>query len=372
MKKGILFGLMFMPFCIFANEKTFILDGEYLTENELKTSLCQSNIYTTKFPNAIMLDNTEVELYCTFTDNEKALQELNIKEEDTISFIADTYNLEEKITKENINVYKEIILSIYENDDLKITDDLAFSISKIESFFDIYENEEINLNITNLISEYKNSLSKDKSEILTTLNSIVPTYSRQLKTSNDFVNQTGTRVGASLNVSLASSYANKYATSPNTASYYYFSHGDCTNFMSQILEYSGVSQVMYDSVHSGWWHKYSSGSHTHSRSWTMADTFSRYMGVTVSTTNILTWSKDLKEGDFIALDKANDGSWDHTGYVTDTSGVLKSYTPSGENYCIGYYNFKVAQHTSNYNAWASGTTNSWEAYTSARYGRIRG
>ena len=44
----------------------------------------------------------------------------------------------------------------------------------------------------------------------------------------------------------AVSYATSYATSPNTPSYYYFSHSDCTNFMSQILEASGVSQEVYD------------------------------------------------------------------------------------------------------------------------------
>ena len=52
------------------------------------------------------------------------------------------------------------------------------------------------------------------------------------------------------------SYASAHATSPNTPDYYYFSHGDCINFVSQILEASGVSQDVYDSVYSGWWHKY--------------------------------------------------------------------------------------------------------------------
>ncbi len=57
-------------------------------------------------------------------------------------------------------------------------------------------------------------------------------------------------------------YARKYATSPNTGSYYYFSHGDCTNFVSQILENGGVAQQVYASISQGWWHKVTNHTHT--------------------------------------------------------------------------------------------------------------
>ena len=95
---------------------------------------------------------------------------------------------------------------------------------------------------------------------------------------------------------------------------------------------------------------------------------------------ILPLGQGLREGDFISYDKYNDGAWDHMGYVTDTSGVLKTHTweYNGEdgNYSglVNYYNFRVAQHTTNYHAWASGDTNNWEKLVEngARFGRIRG
>lgn len=147
--------------------------------------------------------------------------------------------------------------------------------------------------------------------------------------------------------------------------------------MSQILEYSGVQQAVYSSEYSGWWHTNNKilgtiDNYKHSRSWTMADTFARYMGVTVSTTNLYSWSLGLNEGDFIALDFSNDGSWDHLGYVTAKSSSLLSYSVPSREVSLSYFNFKVAQHTSNYHEWANSSKNSWETYIDGRYGRIRG
>lgn len=97
-------------------------------------------------------------------------------------------------------------------------------------------------------------------------------------------------------------YARKYATSPNTGSYYYFSHGDCTNFVSQILENGGVAQQVYASISQGWWHKVTNKKHTHSTSWTSASTFPRYMGRGYSTKDFRAFSYKVQEGDFIAKD----------------------------------------------------------------------
>ena len=146
-----------------------------------------------------------------------------------------------------------------------------------------------------------------------------------------------------------------------------FSHGDCTNFTSQILENAGVSQEVYSSVYSGWWHKVTShwygDTHTHSQSWTMADVFARYMGIGYTTTGNVNFSTDIQTGDFIAADFDSDGDWDHMGFVTDR----KSYKNNH------YYNYKVAQHTPDYLAWTSSSDNGWDLAGSdgGTYARVR-
>jgi hypothetical protein len=366
------------------NNKTYQADGKTLTYEEFKQTLCNTDVGTVEFSSPLKVGKTNVELYCTFTDRNLALNEMAVKYSNGISFLKEYINLPEQITSSNWNDFRNAINSIYEMN-IDISQKISYELSMIDSFFDIYENNEINAQITSLVNKYS-SLSSTRqaslsgNSILNELDEIIPTYSDNFGTIASLQSTSSNivpMVGASLNVARATQYATTYATSPNTSSYYYFSNGDCTNFTSQILEYSGVSQVVYDSVYSGWWHKVSTDwlgnkTHTHSRSWTMADTFARYMGVTVSSTNLETFSAGLAQGDFIGLDKTNDGSWDHLGYVTETNGVLHMYDDPDLGICIRYYNFKVAQHTSNYHLWVSNSGNSWETYTNGRYARIRG
>ena len=155
----------------------------------------------------------------------------------------------------------------------------------------------------------------------------------------------------------AISYATRYATSPNRPTYYFFDDGDCTNFVSQILENAGVLQEVYTSTLSGWWHKRTTilpgilYNHTHSQSWTLADVFCRYMGICFQNTSALGFSSNIHAGSIVGADFAGDGEWDHTGFITATQNTVGEF---------GYFDFKVAQHTSNYNAWASSDTNNWD------------
>jgi len=64
------------------------------------------------------------------------------------------------------------------------------------------------------------------------------------------------------------------------------------------------------------------------------------------------FSAYLKAGDFIALDMTKDGSWDHCAFIVSSDNYLTN----------GYYDYLVAQHTSDYLAWATDDTNSWETY----------
>ncbi len=148
-------------------------------------------------------------------------------------------------------------------------------------------------------------------------------------------------------------YAEAYAQFANYTDYYFFINGDCANFTSQILEAGGVPQEVYSSNLYGWWHTVSSGwpkSHSHSLSWTVADTFAKYMGVTYNTTSNAQFSANIQAGDFIAADFEDDGDWDHMGFVTQRATSLSN----------GYYDYRVAQHTQNYLAWTSSSTNNWK------------
>ncbi len=73
---------------------------------------------------------------------------------------------------------------------------------------------------------------------------------------------------------------------------------------------------------------------------------------------------NIRKGSFIAYDKASDGDWDHAGFVTDKSATYSS--------TLGYYDYKVAQHTNNYNAWASSNDNGRDALQdgTCKYGVI--
>ena len=83
-----------------------------------------------------------------------------------------------------------------------------------------------------------------------------------------------------------------------------------------------------------------------------ANNFANYWGVDYKYYTHSVFSQNVKKGDFITYDKAADGDWDHIGYVT---AVKKSF-----NQKLGYKNYKVAQHTKNYNAWVSSSKNGWE------------
>lgn len=375
MKNKLLLGVticsMFLTTNVFAisDNKTYVHNDEYTIGSELKNNLCNSPLGNVVFPNSISIDNKEIELYCVYSNKNDVINQINNQYSDVISFVKNNYNFSEDLSDSNWNEYRNAMNNV-SVDFPNISNDFLKRIAVIDAAFDIYENNEVNEEISDLANEIKSSkrMTDEKKENLKEeLDLMTPDYSDKFKQNNG-----GTKVGASLNVTLASSYANAHAKSPNTPTYYYFSNGDCTNFMSQILEYSGVSQVVYDSVYSGWWHKKNGNTHTHSRSWTMANTFSNYMGVTVRTTSIQNWANNLNEGDFVALDKTNDGSFDHMGYITGSNG----YTMIDDEVnmvCYNIKNVKIAQHTSNYNDYISSSTNGWENYAGrGAFGRIRG
>ncbi len=313
----------------------------------------------------LVVGNTSVPLYATFDSQEAALQ--NISTNPVVQEIKLEYGYED-ISDDN---WKDYYDAMHELIDLPSCPDWyneeAVSFRTMRKFFDIYENHEKNEEIVSLVT--RATAATDITENADLLE-LLP-YDSYIALSQQSNISNNERSLASLNalgfnINAAVAYASKYAKSPNTDDYDKFS-SDCTNFVSQILENGGVSQVKYDDQKKGWWHTKSKvlyiTVHKHSISWIRANTFAKYMGVGYTTTNNSLFSANIKKGDFIAADYEKDGDWNHMGFVT-------SKKTSKTN---GYYDYKVAQHTKNYHAWASSSTNSWEKIgkDGGKYGRVR-
>ncbi len=363
----------------FSEYKLEIIEKTELTNENIDhcTSTVLLDISDININRFVNINGIENPLYCTFENQVLALE--NIKKEASVllGLLESRYKLS-PLSNNNWKLYRIKMLEFYTIPTEQYNESNEDFI-KLRAFFDIYENEESNNEILNYINANKLGINEfgvvlRDSITLVDLGLLFPYYApisnlaENIVTSKNLIQPMST-----INVQPAVDYATTYATNRNTPTYYSFSNGDCTNFVSQILEASGVAQVVYDSVHSGWWHKRVPGflgigwTHTHSRSWTIADTFARYMGITYSTKNHPSFSSNIQRGDFIAADFTSDGNWDHSGFVTDRASY--SYAHNGSP---SYYDYKVAQHTPDYHDWTSSSTNGWENTSDGRtYARIR-
>lgn len=330
-------------------------------------------IGTVSTKQTIYINGAEYPMYCTFDNSEAALNNISLEAGTLIALLKNTYNLDD-FSAETVAEYYDASLEMFDNE--QRPDWYTESNSEFQTFrafYDIYENEGKNELLQSNIAA-RRITSSEKIALDCELLMLLPYNSYVAAAEENNVSleppaEMRTLVNG-FDTSLGIAYAKLYAESPNKSEYHYFSNGDCANFASQILENGGVSQVVYDSEYSGWWHKTSTNwlgikTHTHSRSWTMADTFSRYMGVCATTTSNYTFSTNIVAGDFVAADFDSDGDWDHMGFVTGKQGYLPS---------DGYYDYQIAQHTSNYLAWASSSTNNWDTIGGdggGTYARIR-
>jgi hypothetical protein len=97
------------------------------------------------------------------------------------------------------------------------------------------------------------------------------------------------------------------------------------------------------------------------------------MGVGFTTHDNFDFSVNIQRGDFVALDTRNEGDWGHMGFVTNVDFMYEDGYHYQENETGKYLDYKIAQHSDNYNAWASEEVNHWDEYEAkgARYGRVR-
>ena len=368
-----------------------------LNENiPLKTSLTR-NVGGASVKQAVKINGAINYLYPTFDDIDIALENLEKAIPTYYGFIKETVDLKEmygmdynsllstKILPEN-----EVIAALHEAIRLssiscKGTPLTAEQISLEEerelfkAFYDIYENELKNNAIITLLKSKNINIQEELASLLPYNNPFVEEY---------FSATNATRSAQYFNRTLGRQYAIEHATLPNSDEYgiaytWYFAPADCTNFASQILVAGGID--MHDSYPDetqGWWHRkvqeWHGNSyvweHYYSAAWVGADRFVRFMGTSGNEyTSFATFAGKLISGDHIALNKQNDGDWDHMGFVCDigTYGAY-SYTVDDVQYTLYYRDFTVAQHTSDYFAWTSSDTNGWEVNNgSAKYAIVR-
>lgn len=239
----------------------------------------------------------------TFNDPEQAIESIKNKSSKAINLLREEFDLPE-FSSESWDKYRAAIYRMYEREGcpswyVEGNDE----INALESFFDIYENEDDNEEIENtLISAQISPLSTEQDqdraeeELLETL----PDQNVLNENGYDEDNAAneGARARKDFNVAKGVAYAKKYAGSKNFPKYAYFTWpfgGDCTNFASQILEAGGVKQIKSSDDKKGWWHKSHNGAHTHSQSWIKARTFAKYMGVSYKTKSHKSFSKKVKK-----------------------------------------------------------------------------
>lgn len=290
----------------------------------------------------LIVNETKTPLFCTFDSPTEALQNIKNELSELLNLMKNTYHLQ-NLNESNWGTYLKF-LYIFRKDlndfdiDISQKERLFQDTVVLEAFFDIYENSSVNAKILQLVE--KNQEKALSSEETQQLILALPYTSPLIASYNSKHAQTRSIGG--FNVSRGVTYAETYAESPNPF-YYYFS-SDCTNFTSQILEAGGVKQT------DTWWHTTNGQTHNHSRTWTVANDFCNYWGISYETIDFNNLSSRVRKGDFIAYDAGNDGDWGHCAFVT----AIGSKTSSG------YTDFKVAQHSSDYNEWVSSSDNGWE------------
>lgn len=334
-------------------------------QGDKEVSVLLEEMGTMSVKENLVVGEVSVPLYATFDSQEQALQE--ISENPAIQLIKEIYEYED-ITDDNWMLYYDSMYDLLDSASCPSwynEEDINFRT--IRNFFDIYENEDKNDEIISLVSvaTAAEGITENRNVL-----ELLPydSYNILSQQSNILNNNQSLAISRSLgfNISDGIAYATKYATSPNTSDYKKFS-SDCTNFTSQILENGGIVQEKYDDEAKGWWHTKSTvafiTTHKHSISWIRADTFAKYMGVGYTVTSHSSFSENIAKGDFIVADFESDGDWNHMGFVTDKKSSKTN----------GYYNYKVAQHTSNYHEWVSSSTNGWDTIEGdgGKYGRVR-
>ena len=343
--------VLFLMFVIINPKITKAEEIVYSVNNGIYT--CSNTYGEVYLPDNIEYNGTEISMFCEFVNADEVLNAFNSKYSDILSYLNDNYNTPLVITYQNATEAYEILNSFRE--------DLVGNnnYTNVIKFLKIYKNKERNIKIKELIDEFDQYTTTDQIlEHKMRINAILPIYSEKFEINYYVPGNLMRKPTDGMNISQAVNYAATYAESPNP-NYAYISGADCTNFVSQILDNSGVSQVIGVTQSFGWWHTNLLGKHVHSYTWTQANAFVNYWDLTYATNDFGAFSRNVQRGDVIGVDEHDTGEINHLGFVTIRSTIEKTHTKKNGN-VITYYDFKVAQHTSNYNKWVAVDDNHWE------------
>lgn len=298
-------------------------------------------------PGSIEIDGKTNDLFVQFISQDEALNNLKISEKELLEKISKKYKLGELCETNWETFYNSI--NYYFEEENQIIDDRDYHYVLLTNFFDIYENKYKNKEILDI---YESKLNKEEKN--SALLELLP-YDDPYVEDNSGVLYATTSYDRTAAIDYAISHAILRA---GPARYYSYSQ-DCTNFASQILEAGGEPQDYTGDVYSGWWHTVTPGgtvsnptyTHNNSRSFTSVGAFNSYWGTYYTTTSHSSFASYLRAGSIIACDTNGDGDLNHIGFVTE----IGSYDSS-----LGYIDYKVAQHTSDYHRWTSSPYNKWE------------
>ena len=326
--------------------QTLSTDIEFLGSNDYKTPDNLKNIGKISVNQDLVINDTAIALYPTFEDQSSALQNISKTCQNILTEFINTYQ-SKPLSDENYKTYQEFVNN-YERSNL--SQEMKNELVTLDVFLDIYENQFQN---DEIIETAKSVSSIEKLLKDTDFNLLLPyTVSRAAFTTlansiNLPLDEPQTKA-FTYNRSAAINYAKNHADSNNInkSEYGYIEKADCTNFASQILEAGGMKR------NTKWnFTKLPVIGFHYTDAWANANAFVNYFGVNQTFTKHSSFSSHVISGSFITEDKANDSDWDHMGFVTDISGY---------NSTLKFYDYQVAQHTSDYLAWASSSKCGWD------------
>ena len=361
------------------------------------------------YSKGFMIDGIKYRLYPEFQDANHAISELEKMAKDGMAYLKVNYGLE-SLSNSNYEEYQACVCEALGEENVYTNEALEDELYLIDGFLDIYENGDANKEILGLVNSlngnFQGTTVEETAQATSELQLLLPyntgadeavaaaaeeiaadveqeyhvnfLESDELSTGqigSDQQAELQTYTGNSaFNVDKGITYAKKYATKKN-AKYTYFyreytdkngktkkSKNDCTNFASQIKKAGGVAEYRHwvsngsnswvDTSKSWYYTGKSKGSYT--AIWVNANKFANFFGVKYKTKSFYTFSTKVKKGSFITEDKKGDGNWDHMGFVVKKGSTLTK--TSG----VKYYDFRVAQHSSDYDNWVSSVENGWE------------
>lgn len=347
-----------------AREIIFNTETGYSSFDEYKETLCNSSYeYDSVIFRELNVENNTINLYCEFKSPENALINFKEKFSDTLNYIMNKYELEE-ISNDNWEEYKEIVITKIE-EDLNATMDYM----KMAIFFETYENTAYNDDIEQKLNSFENNstyYSIESNQDLDELESLIPSYYKITGNNDSIIQPYATQ---KFDFDKGYAYMKKYVWNANADKYGDLGGRDCTNFASQILHEGGYNTVLGVTASNGWWYNNLLGSHHYSYSWTAADKFVDYWGKKkeyYGSNGFTQFSKDVQKGDFIAQDKNCDRKYNHMGFVSDVKSKTQLLTSTFDNpekgicYWVDFYDFTVAQHSTNYERKVSSDKNGWD------------